>query len=250
MYESQIKASLVNKKSQTLEMTETDLANTKIQEQLLSEFCTLNGSSFGDALHFLSSTKWDLSSAVAKYSRAQEEFKILKETQEEEFQLRDHEPCTGPSVLYHPYDSSLVGKSSTRLSDTAEGKSDHSHPPSIYNSVIMRHLCEKCSNLRVSDESEAGKQSQRLLETVSKPSYENVEYLAQSAQGRTDKACHLCALILRSLKGHKYIGTIEEETCLPNGPIILSLSEKSDLSIIATCGAVVGYPIQLSLGMG
>lgn len=129
--------------------------------------------------------------------------------------------------------------------NTAQGKQ-----PKTCKSTIMRHLCERCSSLRVNDKSSRKVGTQRIIETVSEPSYENVETLAQSSRGSNGKACHLCALILRSLKGHQFIGTKEEDTCLPTGPISLGLTEESGPSLIAMCGDVVGYPIQLSLGMG
>lgn len=118
----------------------------------------------------------------------------------------------------------------------------------------MRHLCDTCSSLNVHPEVDnpPGPKKQRLLQSVSDPVYESVTYLAQSAKGIVGKPCHLCALLLRSLKSHQYIGTKEEDTCLPSGPVKVCLSEDDNgvFSIIASCGSVTGHPIQLSLGTG
>jgi len=230
------------------------MADSTNHEQLVSEFCGLIGtSSEDDALHFLSESRWNLSNAVAKYFGAQEnDVNLLEATHEEPDEVRNNQPYTGPSILAEAPKPSvpLVNSNTQRGSDSVEADTVHANQPRIHKSVSMRHLCERCSNLRVSDKPSERFQNHRVVETVSKPSYENVEYLAQSAQGSTGKGCHFCALILRSLKSHEFIGTDEEEARLPRGPIDLDFSEQSDLSLVAVCGAVVGYPIQLSLGMG
>jgi len=92
-----------------------------------------------------------------------------------------------------------------------------------------------------------------MLKSTSDPVYDSVTYLLESAEGSiTGKACHFCALVLRSLRHHHYVGTKDEDTCLPSGPVALCLMEESDneFSLVATCGDSKSYRIQLALGAG
>jgi len=121
----------------------------------------------------------------------------------------------------------------------------------------MRHLCAVCSTLYVG-ESEipsvdaSGVTNVHELKSLAEPAYSSTAYLISSAEGKADgKACHLCALLLRSLKNHQKIGTNEEETSLPPGAIKLSLQEEGgNISIVASCGSRDGHPVQLSIGGG
>lgn len=92
----------------------------------------------------------------------------------------------------------------------------------------MRHLCESCREISVGDEAVAAVLDQLSLQedtirTIRNPHVPGVEYLkresTESSPGR--KPCHLCALILRSLKKPGSIGTSDEEFSLPEGPISL-----------------------------
>jgi len=225
-------------------MSKTSMTDAMNHEHVISEFRKLTGASPGDALYLLSSHSWDLSSAVEQYFRAQEEYVDLVETQEEADAFRRYDPYNGALIIDNISGTliPLINNSSQRYFDSVL-----ENQPSICKSVTMHHLCERCSTLRVIDKQSESFHGQLV---VSEPSYESVKYLVTSAQGNAGKACHFCALILRSLKGHRSIGTTEEETCLPSGPITISLLKECDLCLIARCGTVVGFLIQLSLGIG
>jgi hypothetical protein len=112
----------------------------------------------------------------------------------------------------------------------------------------MRHLCVHCSGMKVGD---GNYSNMRVIES---PDFAfTVEYLADSAAGiLTGKPCHFCALVLRSLKDHHFIGTSEEESRLPSGAVTLCLSgqDEDNYEIIAFCDTFTGNSIKLSLGAG
>jgi len=111
----------------------------------------------------------------------------------------------------------------------------------------MRHLCSSCSSLTVSEEIDG----KRLIKSANYAAYSSVKDMADSAEGKDGKPCHFCALLLRSLKDHRFLGTKEEESHLPSGPVRLFLSDANDeLTVLAECDTRRGSPIQLSLGTG
>lgn len=113
----------------------------------------------------------------------------------------------------------------------------------------MRHLCSFCSSLQLGKRKTS--EDMRVFEwTNSSPT---VSYLIESAAGTANgKPCHFCAILLRSLKSHSYVGTEDEQASLPKGQITLCLSAEKDddLAIIADCDGSSGHPIKLSLGAG
>ncbi|KAH8594872.1 heterokaryon incompatibility protein-domain-containing protein [Bisporella sp. PMI_857] len=108
----------------------------------------------------------------------------------------------------------------------------------------MRHLCDACVGLKLYANSKPV--ASRLAIDI----YEGVDYLVKSGSGiSTGKPCHLCALLLRSLKSHQSIGTEDEESSLPSGPLSICLSDKGgSLSLLLTYNHGVGLPIKLDLG--
>jgi hypothetical protein len=113
----------------------------------------------------------------------------------------------------------------------------------------MRHLCAHCSSLKVGRE---GPYNRLVVENAT-DTLLNVLYLTDSSEGIiTGKACHFCAIILRSLKDHRHLGTKEETTSLPKGNIKLLLTgrDEEEYAIVAEYFEWRGVPIRLSLGSG
>lgn len=126
----------------------------------------------------------------------------------------------------------------------------------------MRHLCERCRKINISDEAVASIKIRLLsdggdavvVHTLSEPHVPGIEYLRRSSMegGVSGKrSCHLCALILRSLKDPRNIGTSEENSELPDGPISLDLHIRGDeMNLLARSGDTLGNPLTVSAGSG
>lgn len=121
--------------------------------------------------------------------------------------------------------------------------------------AIMKHLCDACSGLRDGGRMSSIFSNMRVLESISDPVYgdNSISYLLKSSEGSlAAKPCHFCAVVLRSLKHHEYIGTAKENAHLPTGPVHLNLVERKDhdLVIRASSNTFLGERIQLSLDAG
>jgi hypothetical protein len=118
--------------------------------------------------------------------------------------------------------------------------------------TVMRHLCISCAGLQVCEDVDL-ETFQKLRVFKWPHSIPTLSNLIDSAAGISDgKSCHFCAILLRSLKDHRHIGTKNEHTSLPKGPIALYLSgeKEDDFAIIAKCDESSGHPINLDLGAG
>lgn len=68
-----------------------------------------------------------------------------------------------------------------------------------------------------------------ITQVLSDLFFENITALKETANGTAaTKGCHLCALLLRSLKHPRAIGTVVEEDNIPSGAISLILRVTMD----------------------
>lgn len=92
-----------------------------------------------------------------------------------------------------------------------------------------------------------------VRKTLRNPQFPGVDDLRRRSteSSPAKKPCHLCALILRSLKSPDSIGTSDEEFSLPVGPISLDISVRGDeKALVSRAGSIWGSPITLSLDSG
>ena len=120
----------------------------------------------------------------------------------------------------------------------------------------MSHLCERCCEINISDEAVASIKTRLKVEdvvhTLSEPHVPGIEYLRSSIRCASGKrSCHLCALVLHSLKDPRNIGTSEEDSGFPDGPISLDIHFQGDeMSLIPRSGETLGNPLVMSTGSG
>lgn len=122
--------------------------------------------------------------------------------------------------------------------------------------IVMKHLCKSCSELDIDDLTIASIKSRLshdcTIHVLRDVHCVGIDVLQASANGILNrKACHLCALILRSLKDPRQIGTSEEDATLPSGPLALEIHvDTHQLRLVAKAGDDRGHPLQLSFDSG
>jgi hypothetical protein len=126
----------------------------------------------------------------------------------------------------------------------------------------MRLLCKYCTGLAINEATvtEIRGRLQKWQEQGEMAEFgfglgllhPSVEELRISAEGGLiGKSCHLCALILRSLKRHGSIGTPSEYSEIPNGPVAIMLKVSiGSAQLVANIGSVHSAPLVLSLEDG
>lgn len=120
----------------------------------------------------------------------------------------------------------------------------------------MRHLCKICRQISISDEAVADIKSLvsegDVFHPLKEPPYPGTEYLRLSAAGTTgQRPCHLCALLLRSLKDQSKIGTSEKDDGLPQRPISLDVRVRGEeIALVARFEGGLGNPLVVSVGSG
>ncbi|PQE19070.1 heterokaryon incompatibility protein [Rutstroemia sp. NJR-2017a BBW] len=114
----------------------------------------------------------------------------------------------------------------------------------------MRHLCGICRGVGLTDEAVASIQSRQgdILHTLSEQHFPGIENLTASAAGTLgQRPCHLCILLLRSLKDPRNIGTSKENDGLPRGPISLDIQIRGEeIALVARSGNTFGNPLIIS----
>lgn len=89
--------------------------------------------------------------------------------------------------------------------------------------------------------------------TIAEKLHPNFQALQASAKGGAgSRGCHLCTLLLRSLKIPETFGTVDEDRHIPiDEPVRLDVEfAESTVALVAVVGTIQGFPLILSTSDG
>jgi hypothetical protein len=122
----------------------------------------------------------------------------------------------------------------------------------------MKHLCEACQGLHITRTQVESLRARSEFERTAEKEYfhewlhPDIFGLKASAEGEAGKrGCHLCTLILRSLKDYRTVGTAKEDSHLLDAPVKLATRATIDkVELVASLGGWDGHPLSLSTESG